>query len=43
MPQSVVMSRNEIVENVRHVLEEALGVDEDEVTLEASLTSDLEA
>ncbi len=43
MPESVVMSRNEIFENVRHVLEEALGVDEDEVTLEASLTGDLEA
>ncbi len=43
MPESVLMSRNEIFENVRHVLEEALGVDEDEVTLGASLTGDLEA
>lgn len=43
MQESVVMSREEIFESVRKVLEEALGVDEEEVTLEASLTRDLEA
>ncbi len=37
------MGRDEIFENVREVLEEALGADEDEITPEASLTSDLEA
>ena len=37
------MTREEIFESVRKVLEEALGVDEDEVTPEASLTGDLEA
>ena len=39
----MAMSRDEIFENVREVLEEALGADEDEITLEASLTADLEA
>ncbi len=43
MQKSVVMSREEIFEHVRKVVEEALGVDEDEVTMEASLTADLEA
>ncbi|MCH8151841.1 MAG: acyl carrier protein [Planctomycetes bacterium] len=38
-----MMTREEIFESVRKVLEEALGVDEDEVTPEASLTGDLEA
>lgn len=37
------MSRDEIYGNVREVLEEALGADEDEITMEASLTADLEA
>jgi acyl carrier protein len=37
------MSRDEIFEKVRDVLEEALGADEEEITLEASLTADLEA
>jgi acyl carrier protein len=37
------MSRDEIYENVREVLEEALGADEDEITMDASLTGDLEA
>ena len=37
------MSRDEIYESVREVLEEALGADEDEITLDASLTRDLEA
>ena len=39
----MAMSRDEIFENVREVLEEALGADEDEITLDASLTADLEA
>ena len=39
----MAMSRDDIFEKVREVLEEALGVDEDEVTMEASLTADLEA
>jgi len=39
----MAMSRDEIFENVREVLEEALGADEEEITLEASLTADLEA
>jgi acyl carrier protein len=39
----MAMSRDEIFESVRDVLEEALGVDEDEVTMEASLTADLQA
>ena len=43
MQESVVMSREEIFESVRKVLEEALGVDEEEVTPTASLTRDLEA
>ncbi len=37
------MNRDEILAKVREVLEEALGADEDEITPEASLTSDLEA
>ena len=37
------MNRVEILEKVKEVLEEALGVDDDEITLEASLTKDLEA
>ena len=37
------MSRDEIFESVKEVLEEALGADEDEITPQASLTSDLEA
>ena len=43
MTESVVMTRDEIFQTVRSIMEEALGVDEEEVTLEASLTSDLEA
>ncbi|MDY7108195.1 MAG: phosphopantetheine-binding protein [Planctomycetota bacterium] len=39
----MAMSRDEIFEKVREVLEEALGADEEEITLEASLTADLEA
>ena len=37
------MSRDEIFQKVREVLEEALGADEDEITMDASLTADLEA
>lgn len=37
------MSRDEIFEAVKDVLEEALGVDEDEITPDATLTGDLEA
>ncbi len=43
MTESVVMTRDEIFQTVRSIREEALGVDEEEVSLEASLTSDLEA
>ena len=43
MPDTLVMNREQIVEAVREVLEEALGVDADEVTLDASITSDLGA
>jgi acyl carrier protein len=43
MPQSAVLTRDEIFEKVRDVLAEALAVDEGEVTLAASLTGDLEA
>ena len=34
MPESVVLSRDQIFEKLREVLEEALGVDPEEVTLE---------
>jgi len=37
------MTRDEIFSKVKDVLEDALGVDEDEITPEASLTRDLEA
>jgi acyl carrier protein len=43
MPESVMLSRDQIFEKLREVLEEALGVDEEEVTIDASLTADLEA
>lgn len=39
----MAMSRDDIFAKVREVLEEALGADEDEITLQASLTADLEA
>ena len=39
----MAMSRDEIFEKVKEVLEEALGADEEEITPEASLTADLEA
>lgn len=37
------MSRDEIFEKIQTVLDDALGVDEDEVTPDASLTADLGA
>ena len=37
------MTREEILDKIKEVLEEALGVDEDEITPGASLTADLEA
>jgi acyl carrier protein len=43
MPDTVTMSREEIFEQVRKVLEEALGADEDDITMDASLTADLQA
>ncbi len=43
MPETMAMNRDEIFEKLRGVLEEALGVDQEEVTVEASLTGDLEA
>lgn len=43
MQETVAMSRDEIFANVQKVLEEALGADEDEITMDASLTADLEA
>jgi acyl carrier protein len=39
----MAMSRDQIFEKVRGVLEEALGADEDEITPDASLTADLGA
>lgn len=38
-----IMTRDEILATVTEVLEEALGVDEEDVTLEATLIGDLEA
>jgi acyl carrier protein len=43
MPETTAMSRDQIFTNVKQVLEEALGADEDDITMEASLTADLEA
>ena len=37
------MNRDEIFQKIQEVLDDALGVDEDEVTPEASLTADLGA
>ncbi|MCZ6837495.1 MAG: phosphopantetheine-binding protein [Planctomycetota bacterium] len=42
MPETI-MTRDDIFKKVQEVLEEALGVDEDEIALETSLTRDLEA
>lgn len=43
MPESAVLTRDEIFEKTREVLMEALVVDAEEVTPEASLTADLQA
>ena len=43
MPQSVTLSREQIYDKVSEVMVEALGVDTEEVTIDASLTGDLEA
>ena len=43
MQETMAMSLEEIFEKVQEVLEEALGADEEDITLEASLTRDLEA
>ncbi len=39
----MALSRNEIIEQVTEVLVDALGVDDDEVTLKATLMGDLGA
>ncbi len=43
MPEAAAMTRDDIFENVRNVLEEALGADEEDITPNASLTADLQA
>jgi acyl carrier protein len=43
MADALAPSRETIFENVRTVLEEALGVDADEITPQATITGDLEA
>lgn len=43
MPEAVALSRDQIFESIREVLEEALGADADDITPEATLTGDLEA
>ena len=43
MQDTMTMTRDELFKKVQEVLEEALGADEDEITLETSLTRDLEA
>ena len=43
MPDAAVMTRDQIFESVREVLEDALGVDPEEITPEASITGDLGA
>ena len=43
MPETVTMTRDEIFNKLKDVLEEALGADKDEITLEVSLTRDLGA
>jgi acyl carrier protein len=43
MGDSAVMTTDQILEKTQEVLIEALGADEDEVNLDASLTADLEA
>ena len=43
MAETTALSREQILQNVRQVLEEALGADEEDITPEATLTGDLEA
>lgn len=43
MSSATVKSRDEIIADVREVLEEALGVDSEDVTLDATLNGDLGA
>lgn len=43
MPETAAMSREQILESVRDVLEEALGADAEDITPDATLTGDLEA
>lgn len=43
MEKTATMSQEEIYRNVKDVLEEALGADEEDITMDASLTADLEA
>lgn len=41
--ETTALTRDQIYEKVRDVLEEALGADPEEISLDASLTADLEA
>jgi acyl carrier protein len=41
--ETTALSREQIYERIREVLEEALGADPEEISLNASLTADLEA
>jgi acyl carrier protein len=43
MAEMTALSREQILQNVRQVLEEALGADEEDITPDATLTGDLEA
>ncbi len=43
MPETATMTRQTIFDNVRDVLEEALGADAEDITPDATLTGDLEA
>ncbi len=43
MPDSAVLTQDEILEKTREVLMEALVLDADEITAESSLTADLQA
>ncbi len=43
MAETTALSREQILQNVRQVLEEALGADEEDITPDATLTGDLEA
>jgi acyl carrier protein len=43
IPNSSPVSRDQVFESIRQVLEEALGADADDITPEATLTGDLEA